>query len=1066
MNNNNEIQLQSGLYEQPINHRLQKHLDNLPDHYDIKKEKIDEAELPLILANLIQQETLKSLKRVTGTKRYLKQLELVNQLLNNMAEFTEDEDFKESQMCIKTKPESLSAVVNTSLFPGKKAGGIIRPGSSLTQSTLFTGSRIEPTLGSEIAKEIASANEIDILMSFIRWSGLRLIFDKLIDFTLSGGKLRIITTSYMGATEYKAIEKLAQLTNTEVKISYDTKRTRLHAKAYVFKRQTNFSTAYIGSSNISNSAMSAGLEWNTKITQSDYSGIYDQCCGRFETYWEDGDFVSFNPDDAEKTKMLQNALQSESKDHNNDTIQFNVNIQPYPYQTEIQEELNAERELRNNYRNLIVAATGTGKTMISAFDYKQFCQKNPNKKNRLMFIAHRQEILQQSLWAYRLVLGNNNFGELLTGTHNASEYDHLFITIQSFNSKAFIDIVKSDYYDFIVVDEFHHYAAPTYLKLLQYFNPKILLGLTATPERRDGKEKDIIKEYFNDCVSAEIRLPEAIHRRLLVPFQYFGVTDSLDYSQLKWTRGGYDRTELQKLILSDDRQRCNIILQSISKYILNPQMMRALGFCVSIKHAEYMAEFCNQHGLPADYLHSDCDSEKRNKIQGRLKRREINIIFVVDIYNEGVDIPFLDTVLFLRPTESLVVFLQQLGRGLRLYDKKECLTILDFVGHSHKNYSFEQRFRALLGTTNRSVEEEVKNEFPHVPAGCSILLEKEAQKHILNNIKKYFTSGGSKFVTRMKTFEEDSGKFLTLANFLDYYNLSIGSIYRIKLTWSELLHKAGKLPSFSEETNPDIKLLTTGLRRICHINSLKYIDYLLKNWENFTEIDYSSVPDEEQQYLRMFYYSIWQKPLSERNFKTLQDSFKQLQLNVHISNEIRELLRYNRTKIRFVECDIDLPYPFALKVHDRYSRDEIIASFMPKLLQQNHGYFGVGVIHFKDKKTDVFFVDLNKSEKDYSATTMYKDYALSSKLFHWQSQSNTPVSGNVGKRYINHQESGSHVLLFVRESKLDKNGITMPYHFLGKVKYRDHYGSKPINITWELHEEMPAYLVETSRRLG
>lgn len=1058
--------MKPGLYEKAINKQLEQQLQQLPEHFDINKEKLDVAELPALFAKLLEERGRKSFDRIKKTSdksKVLRQIELFNELMAKMAELTEDDEFTESQIKIDEKPEMLLGILDKQQAPAKTAKDLVRPTTALTNCALFTGSKAEPSLGSEIKKEIQTADEIAILMSFIRWTGLRIILSELEDFTKNGGKLRVITTSYMGATEYKAIEYLAKLPNAEIKVSYDTKRTRLHAKAYIFKRKSGFSTAYIGSSNISESAMSAGLEWNTKITESDFADIYEQCCGRFDTYWEDGEFVSFHPNDEDKAKMLRDALLSEGKGNKENRIKYFVNIKPYPYQQDILAELSAQRELHNNYRNLVVAATGTGKTMISAFDYKNYCERNPQKKNRLLFVAHRQEILEQSLEAFQFVLRDNNFGELLTGNHKASEYDHLFITIQSFNSKSFDEVVAQDFYDFIIVDELHHYAAPTYLKPLAHFSPDILLGLTATPERTDGKDQEIMETYFNGIISAEIRLPEAIHRRLLVPFQYFGVTDCVDYSGLKWVRGGYEKSALEKALLDGNHQRCHLILKAVDKYVTNMHKMRALGFCVSKQHAEYMANYFNEQGLPADFLHSDCSEEKRNAIQNRLKQRKINIIFVVDIYNEGVDIPFLDTVLFLRPTESLTVFLQQLGRGLRIDDEKECLTVLDFVGQAHKNYAFEQRFRALLGTTSHSIEGEIENDFPHIPSGCSIHLEKKAKEYILNNVKKYFTGGGGKFVARMKTFEQDSGKPLTLANFLEFYNLPVGQIYKNN-TWSHLMAKAGKITAFDPK-DKDIKFITTGLRRVCHINSWKYLHFLLNNWDKLATVDYETLPKIEQQYIRMFYYSLWQHPLAEHGFDGVHESFQQLNKYPQFVQEIKELLTYNLSKIRFVERPNHLAYPLALEVHDVYTRDEVMAAFAHYTLEKKPS-MREGVIYFKSHNTDVFFVTLNKSEKDYSATTMYKDYALSEKLFHWQSQSTTSVDGKVGQRYINHTELGNDILLFVREKKVDENGLVMPYHFLGKVQYQDHYGSKPINFMWELHEPMPAYILEQNRRLG
>jgi len=1053
--------MKKGIYEKTISSKIATLLNNLSEDLLHEEKKIDTAELPTKLSRYVHDsvlkcfDRLKSIDEVTKEKR---QLMLANELFEVMAKYSNDSDFIDEKISETSAPKELTAIKSNSVF--KKH--LIRPITSLAESTLFTGSSNEPSLGSEIAKEILSANEIDILMSFIRWSGLVLIYDELKQFTENGGHLRVITTSYMGATDYKAVEMLSKLANTEIKVSYDTKRTRLHAKAYIFKRDTGFSTAYIGSSNISRSAMEKGLEWNTKVTLTDFPSVYNQCVGRFETYWHQSDFIEFRHDDEQKTDMLKKALQSENRNHDAYTLPLNIDVRPYNYQIEILESLESERELYNNYRNLIVAATGTGKTIISGFDYKNFCNKNPKSKNNLLFIAHRQEILRQSLTTYRVILKDQNFGDLCYSGETPSRTNHLFISIQSSNSKDIYSALASDYYDYIVIDEFHHAGANSYKKVLEHFNPKILLGLTATPERTDNKEKEIIDTYFKGKFSAEIRLPEAIDRKLLTPFQYFGLTDTVDYSQIPWRSGKYDQKILEELLMTEKQNRNTNILQNIQTYITDTNEMRALAFCVSQKHADHMANFFDNAGIPSLALHSSINnlSELRKESVKKLKLGEIKILCVVDIFNEGVDLPFIDTVLFLRPTESLTIFLQQLGRGLRVCDNKEVLTVLDFVGQAHKSFSFENRFQALIGSTGKSVENQVKNDFPNLPAGCAIKLERKAKEYILNNIKQYFKDGGTKFVNRIKTFENDSGRELTLENFVSFYNLKLASIYKSR-TWSELCAKAGVLKEFNDA---DQKILTTGLRRIIHINSFKYLNFLLNNWNNLSTINNEELSSEEQQFIKMFYYSIWQKPLQDYGFTSIQHAFERFFSNINLASEAKAILEYNRKHIHFIEKDADLPYPLALDVHCVYTRDEIMAAFGFYELDKRPSH-REGVKHFKELNTDVFFITLDKSEKDYSPSTMYHDYAISDRLFHWQSQSTTPANSKTGERYIMHKELNHNILLFVREHR-NIDGITAPFHFLGKCEYIKHEGSKPINITWQLEEEMPAYLVKKSLRLA
>lgn len=532
--------LHDGLYEQIINKGLETEL-SVTDKLSTTA-PIDSAEASKVLAKYIAEVVEKGLDSVADNGGDVSsQVALANRIISTIINETKEDELDE--MTVAERAEQLLALFdrkNNILALDEKAA-IIRPETSIAQSSLFTGAIHEPQMFTELKKEIVSCNRIDMLVSFIKWSGLRLIMDELTTFTQNGGELRIITTSYMGATDVKAIEELRKLPNTKIKVSYDTKRTRLHAKTYVFYRNTGFTTAYVSSSNLSNAAISSGLEWNVKVTKKDLPETIDKIEATFESYWNSNEFEYYNEDQKER---LSRALKTEKYFDSNNAEVYTMDIAPYSYQQEILDKLEAERKVRGYHRNLVVAATGTGKTVISALDYKRFRKQNPDKPCRLLFVAHREEILKQSMYTFRAVLKDANFGEMFVGSYKPESIDNLFISIQTFNSQSFTEKTTSDLYDYIIVDEFHHAAAPTYQKLLSYYNPQILLGLTATPERMDGKS---ILPYFNNRIAAEIRLPEAIDRKLLCPFQYFGVTDTIDLDHLKWAAGGYDKGELSRI---------------------------------------------------------------------------------------------------------------------------------------------------------------------------------------------------------------------------------------------------------------------------------------------------------------------------------------------------------------------------------------------------------------------------------------------------------------------------------------------------------------------------------------
>ncbi len=784
--------LHDGLYERVINRDLDQALastDRL-----VQTGPLDAAEAPSVLARYIAGVIELGLKNVADQGGKLQdQIHMANRIIATIQAETGETDF--AGLSVAERAEELLALFDRKnrIQAIDEKAKVIRPETSIAHSSLFTGAIHEPQMYSELKKEIASCNRIDMLVSFIKWSGLRLILDELTTFTQNGGRLRVITTSYMGATDPKAIEELNQLPNAQIRISYNTKITRLHAKAYVFYRDSGFTTAYVGSSNLSNAALTSGLEWNTKVTMQDLPETIQKIEATFESYWNDREFECY---DASQQERLMRALKAERQPGNAQSVLYTLDIRPYAYQQEILDKLEAERTVRGYTRNLVVAATGTGKTVISALDYQRYRKQHPGQACRLLFVAHREEILRQSLATFRAVLKDANFGEIFVGSERPDSLDHLFVSIQTFNSRDFTAKTSPGFYDYIVVDEFHHAAAPTYQKLLSYYTPAILLGLTATPERMDGKS---ILGYFNQRIAAEIRLPEAVERKLLCPFQYFGVTDTVDLSRLRWAAGGYDRTQLSNLYTLSGQtaeRRADLVITSLLRYVTDIHDVKGLGFCVSVEHAEFMCRHFNSRGIASMCLSGKSPDDERRNARDRLVAGQVRFIFVVDIYNEGVDIPEVNTVLFLRPTESLTIFLQQLGRGLRLAEGKECLTVLDFIGQANRKYNFEEKFKALLANTARDITKEIRNGFVNLPKGCYIQLEKKATKYILDNISQSYGNRAG-LIQQIASFEEDSGNQLSFSAFLDTHHLDPRNIYKFAV-FSRLCVLAGVRDEFVE----------------------------------------------------------------------------------------------------------------------------------------------------------------------------------------------------------------------------------------------------------------------------
>lgn len=669
-----------------------------------------------------------------------------------------------------------------------------------------------------------------------------------------------------------------------------------------------------------------------------------------------------------------------------------------------------------------------------------------NKDKKLLFLAHRKEILEQSLYTFRNVLKDQNFGELWVDGNVPSDYNHVFTSVQTLNSNEQFKMFDEDYFDYIVIDETHHASASSYFNILEYFKPEILLGLTATPERMDGKN---ILEYFNNRIASEIRLTDAINKKLLCPFHYFGVTDPVDLSNLKWSRGGYEINELEN-VYTKSKQRVQVVLDSMNRYLKDMNTFKALGFCVSIKHADFMAESFNKSGVPSVALHSGSSQEERRLAKTRLQKGEINCIFTVDLFNEGVDIPEIDTVLFLRPTESLTIFLQQLGRGLRLSQGKEVLTVLDYVGQAHVNYDFSFKLRALTGRTRNSIKDEINDNFPNMPAGCHIKLEKIARDYILNNIQSSIFN--VRDLRRMMTsFKNNFSNELNLKNFLENYGIDKNRFYS-KYSFYELLSETGYKAEYEVAHK---KELSQALRRFSRIDSKRLLSFAKELLTR--DVNISLFAPVEQLMLGMLHYTIWGDKPEVSYEQSLADLKK---YDVDIVKEILDIIEYNKTTIKNLEIkyeDKDIP----LDIYASYTIDQILVAF-GKNSEYHKFPMRQGVLYIEEKNTDLFFITINKNEEDYLPTTMYNDYAINNELFNWESQSTTSVESATGQRYINDRNTDHKVLLFVREMKND-HGATSPYIFLGNAKYVSHKGSNPIQIVWKMDHSIPERIITESK---
>lgn len=1041
-----------GIYESLITETLQQKLNEIDrEQFYVADEKpLDTEEAVHFLSLHFNKAFQNALHLIKAKKSDLisKQIEITNKLLEFLSKEIENYEFKDDLVYDGGKIlEGILNKLNSNYTDLSLELKEIMPSTRLTQSTLFVGGNEGLSLDSELRKEILSADRVDLLVSFIKWKAIVILRDAFREFTNKGGRLRVITTTYMGATDAKAIQELSEFPNTKIKVSYNNDNERLHAKAYLFYRNSGFHTGYIGSSNFSRSALTDGLEWNVKVTTKEIPHIIDKFQKTFESYWNNPEFELY---DSSKFEDLGKALlQSRIGKSTQEIVNF-FDLKPYHYQSEILEKLKIERTVHSSYRNLVVAATGTGKTMISAFDFKAYLKENPQAK--FLFIAHRIEILRQSLHTFRNVLKDQNFGELYGDGYLPTQKNAVFATIQTLSNQI-ESFSNPEYYDYIISDEVHHASASTYQKVINYYHPKILLGLTATPERMDGKN---ILTDFNHRIAAEIRLPDALNNKLLCPFQYFGISDSVDYSRIKWNNGRYDTEELTNVLTANDI-RVRDIIKNLQSYTKDFKEVRAIGFCASIKHAKFMKQKFENVGLAAECLTSE-NSIDRVDIIHRFKAKEINYLFVVDIFNEGVDIPEIDTVLFLRPTESLTIFLQQLGRGLRLHEGKDALTVLDFVGQARKEFDYENKFRALIGKTNTTVQNEIEKDFPNLPLGSSIVLEKQAKEYILENIRHATDMNKRKLIRLIQNFQNHTKLPLNLKNFLRIYNLELKHIYK-NHTFNSL-----KSEAFNKEYdtfNFDNYKSMLGKKWIV-TESIQYFKFILSLIE--VKFDLNQLENKVSNRLMalMLYYDFYQGPILNLS---LQEGLKQMGENRDFVSEMKEYLEVKIDKIGFEEIPfVEMPN-FPLQIHARYTRDQVLVALGLSTIEKKSSN-REGVAENKDLNVEALFVNLKKSEEDFSPTTMYDDYAINETLFHWQSQNQTSPESSKGLSYIHQQKNKKTILLFVRESKEDSDKFTQGYVFIGPAKYVEHEGSKPMSIKWKLKESIPHYLWKESAKLS
>lgn len=1035
--------MQEGLYESLLTEQLQQEM-HAGQGWVSDVERVDPAELPMVVSRHLAPLIEKTLSRVRDPAD---RLVIVSRLLAVLADQNLPADNPVPND--RSEMQQLLSVSRAAVIGRIAPAALHRPVTPLSEAALLTNARGEPTLAAELRAELDSVDGVDLLCAFVKWQGVRLLTEQFNALKIRGVPLRVLTTTYLGATDAKALDALVNDYGAEVRINYETNRTRLHAKAWLLKRNTGFDTAYVGSSNLSQAALIDGVEWNVRLSTVGSPALIDKFRTTFDSYWENREFEPYRPD--EDGTRLRSALEIAGGQRSRESITLSgLEVRPLPHQAEILEELDAERTLHDRHRNLVVAATGTGKTVVAALDYRRLVREMYGKDLTLLFVAHRLEILRQSQRMYQEVMVDATFGELWVAGDVPSVGRHVFASIQSL-SAAKIAALDPQHYDVVVIDEFHHAQAASYRRLLDHVKPLELLGLTATPERGDGVD---VRSFFDGRTAAELRLWDALDQSLLCPFHYFGIHDGTDLADVAWKRGSYDSASLDALYTGNDA-RTRIVLKEVRDKISDPSRMRALGFCASTTHARYMAQRFTAAGIPAQAVWADTPNADRAEALRALRTGEINALFAVDLFNEGLDVPEVDTVLFLRPTESATIFLQQLGRGLRMTEGKSVLTVLDFVGHQRREFRFDLRFRALTGSGRKQLEHQVQQGFPFLPSGSQIVLDSVTRNAVLANIRQQVSPRWAALVSELREFDGDN-----IASFLEESGRDLPDIVRADgRSWTSLCRDAGKLVP---EPGPRELALRKRVRALAHVDDAMRTGSYAEILSN-TAAPYAQLNLVEQRLAQMLFFSMYP---DGGGFPNIEAGLASMREEHAVRSEMRQVvdIAFDHARRRTYPLSMLVPAiaDVPLAVHGSYQREEILAALGHASIKRKPSTMREGVAWCESVQADAFLITIKKSEKQFSPSTMYKDYALSPELFHWESQSTTSAQAPTGQRYINHREGGTSILLFMRSEA--RNGMgTSPYVFLGPANYVSHTGDRPMAITWKLRQPMPTEIYLSAR---
>lgn len=902
-----------------------------------------------------------------------------------------------------------------------------------------------------ITKLLLESKSFIFNVAFINFSGVQLLLDVLSKLENKNIKGKILTSTYLNFTQVKALEKLKEFSNIELKI-YDSNSTNIgfHSKSYIFEFE-DFYEVIVGSSNITSSAFKTNIEWNVKTTIKKDDLFLKNILDEFNILWSDS--FEVNKEFLENYKVFQESQKQQK------SFIFSKNMKTNFMQKVALEKLQVLRQ-KNQNKALIIAATGSGKTYLSAFDVKNF------KAKKILFLVHRENILISAKKSFENIILNKTFG-LFTGNKKEKDKEYIFSTIQTMN--LYLDEFEKEEFDYIIIDEAHHATSVSYKKIIDYFKPKFLLGLTATSNRMDGNS---IYEIFDENIACDIRLNDALEYDLVVPFHYFGISDikSIDYENV-------DLNKIDVLAkLLNVNKRVEYIIQQMNFYSYHGRKRKALGFCVSKEHSLFMSEEFNKRGIISIHLSSDDSIDKRVEYIKKLEDETdpLEVIFTVDIFNEGVDIPSLNTVLFLRPTNSPIVFIQQLGRGLRKYQNKEFLTVLDFIGNHKKAYLIALALAGNKAIDKDSLKLTLLNNFANF-RNAHIVMDEVSKQRILeqiqtcnfNNLKylkeQYFefkaifdnkipklidylifddVVNPLNFIDECYSYIEflakvenkDEYKELVLNNDFIKAIRFVDNLLPIKRVYEFVILKYLLQYDFCDEEIA-FKILNKYLDKVCKQTVLNSFSYLNQDFLDSAQIN---------RYLKLIEFD------GKRVVKTKE--FIKLLENKKYKEIFEDSLNYGiySYEEEFKTADFGMPF---LKLYSKYNMLNIaqLCNF-PKI---HSSFRGSGFLKYKDD----FFLFINLEKEKFSKSANYHNAFLSKDIFTYQSKPSQSQDKSDGEKLCQNKNFGVKLHIFVRKfAQVDKK--TQNFIYLGLANSVKYQGNKPINLELKLEISLNDILFE------